>query len=78
MDYIDELSSKYTVNQKVRAEDITRFQREVHKYTAFKNEKKLYKKICYTDWAFYKILTSDLKMVCLIFLEKILTQDRLI
>ena len=44
MDYIDDLSSKYTSNQKVKAEDITRFQREVYRYTTFKNETNIYKK----------------------------------
>ena len=29
MDYIDDLPSKYALNQKVKTEDVTRFQREV-------------------------------------------------
>ena len=44
MDYIYDLPSKYTLNQKVKAEDITRFQREVYRYTAFENETNIYKK----------------------------------
>ena len=44
MDYIDNFPSKYTLNQKVKAEDITRFQREGYRYTAFKNEINIYQK----------------------------------
>ena len=69
MDYIDDLPSKYALNQKVKAEDIPRFQRELYRYTALKNEKKLYKKICYTDWVLYKRLTSKQKNYVL-FLKK--------
>ena len=35
MDYIDDLSSKYALNQKVKTEDITGFPRDVYRYTAF-------------------------------------------
>ena len=70
MDDIDDLPSKYSLNQKVKAEDITRFQREVYRYTTFKNEQKFYKKICYTDWALCKTLISEQNNYVLIFLKK--------
>ena len=68
-DYIDDLPSKYALNQKVKAEDITCFQREVYRYTAFKNEKNIYKKICYTDWVLYKTVTSEQKRYVLFLKE---------
>ena len=67
MDYIYDLTSKYPLIQKIKAEDITRCQREVHRYTAFKNETNIYKKMCYADWAFYKTLTSEDKKNALFF-----------
>lgn len=39
INYIDELPSNYALNKKTKTEYITRFQRDVYRYIAFKNGK---------------------------------------
>ena len=77
MDYIDDLPSKSTLNQKVKAEDINRFERETHRYTALKNETNYIKKCAILIGLSAKpqqVKKNNMSY----FLKKVLTEDRVI